>query len=104
MPHHWSNRSPGVRPLCSTATRPGNLAEKRSMVWWVSAISGTSAMARLPRRRHSSTASRYTSVLPLPVTPCSRKVRGDADSSARTARISLATSSCSGVSAGGATV
>ena len=38
----------------------------------VSAISGTSTSAVFPRASAASTAPRYTSVLPLPVTPCSK--------------------------------
>ena len=44
MPCHWSNSSPSLRPLCSTATR-SNRSRKRRMVCGVSAISGTSTIA-----------------------------------------------------------
>ena len=75
MSHHWSNFCRGVCLLCRMATRPANQALTRSSVWGVSAISGTRNRARRPSRMAWSMARRYTSVLPLPVTPWSRKER-----------------------------
>ena len=62
-----------MRPLCRTAMLRGNRDANRSIVWGVSAISGTMIMTPRPRLRHCWAASRYTSVFPEPVTPSSRK-------------------------------
>ena len=62
-----------VRPECSTATVTAKRSRKRATSCGVSPISGTSTRARRSCRRQCSTACRYTSVLPLPVMPCSRK-------------------------------
>ena len=48
-------------------------ARKRRTSWGVREISGTSTRAAPPSFRVLAMACRYTSVLPLPVTPCSRK-------------------------------
>ena len=47
-------------------------AWNRATVCGVSAISGTSTITPRPRSSVSAAARRYTSVLPEPVTPCSR--------------------------------
>ena len=59
---------------CRSAIRPGRVPKrvvKRSRKVWVSAISGSRISACRPARSVSATASKNTSVLPLPVTPSS---------------------------------
>ena len=69
---HWSKRSPVERRECRTATSSPKRERKRPTVWAVSEISGTRTRAPLPWARTRSMASRYTSVLPEPVTPSTR--------------------------------
>ena len=69
---HSSWRSPWPSPEWSTATTSPNRAWNRPTVCGVSAISGTSTIAPRPAASVASTARRYTSVLPEPVTPWSR--------------------------------
>ncbi len=70
---HALRRSPSARWLCARASgTPGKRSRTRDSSCGVSPISGTSISACLPRARASSIKRRYTSVLPLPVTPCSR--------------------------------
>ena len=64
-----SARSPSDNPLWSTATSSPNAPRNRLTVWGVSAISGTSTIAPAPASSTRRTASMYTRVLPLPVTP-----------------------------------
>ena len=56
-----------------TATASPKRSTKRPAVCGVRAISGTRTMAERPRSSAAATARRYTSVLPLPVTPCSSR-------------------------------
>ena len=70
---HSSYRSPALSRLCSTAETSPKRARNQRTICGVSAISGTRMIALLPRRSVCRTALRKTSVLPLPVTPCSRK-------------------------------
>ena len=72
MRNHWSERSPSDRPLCCTATRSPNASRNAPATAGVRAISGTSTSTDLPLRNTRSASRRYTSVLPEPVTPCSR--------------------------------
>ena len=69
---HARSRSWSVSDECSTASGASKRAAKRATSCGVRAISGTSTRACSPRATTSSIARRYTSVLPLPVTPCSR--------------------------------
>ena len=71
------------------------------MVCGVSDISGTMTTACLPSDRHSSTADRYISVLPLPVTPCVRNILGATAGSRIAAATSRTTSDCGAESATG---
>ena len=72
MRNHWSERSPSDSPLCCTATRSPNASRNAPATAGVRAISGTSTSTDLPLRNTRSASRRYTSVLPEPVTPCSR--------------------------------
>ena len=64
-----SARSPSESALCSTATSSPKAPRNRLTVWGVRPISGTSTMAPRPAASTRRTASRYTRVFPLPVTP-----------------------------------
>ncbi len=75
MRHHWSCRSPAASSLWRTDTVAPKRARAARTSIGVSPISGTRTMAPRPRARASSTARKYTSVFPLPVTPYSRKGR-----------------------------
>src|SRR5260370_206596 len=72
--HHSRARSTSLSAECSTAT-PSNRAPNHDRhcrpIHKVSAISGTSTSAVLPHASVFCTARKYTSVFPLPVTPCS---------------------------------
>ena len=63
-----------MKALCRMATRSPKRAKNWPATAGVRAISGTSSSAPRPSASTASMAVRYTSVLPLPVTPCSRKV------------------------------
>ena len=78
MRHHWSCRSPAASSLWSTDTVGPKRARAARTSIGVRPISGTSTIAPRPRDSASSTARKYTSVLPLPVTPCRRNGRNDA--------------------------
>ena len=66
-------RSPAGRPLCSVATEsPGSAWRTRATSCGVRLISGTSISTWRPLANTGAAAARYTSVLPLPVTPLSR--------------------------------
>ena len=69
MRRHSSRRSPAERLECSTAMSSPKCEEKVRSICGVSAISGTSSIAVLPRRRISAMRRMYIVVLPLPVTP-----------------------------------
>ena len=64
-------------PECHSAGLVPKRAANRSRNWAVSAISGTRISACLPSLSAAATASKYTSVLPEPVTP-SRSVTENA--------------------------
>ena len=68
-----SRRSASVSPECRIASPSPKRAAKRPAACGVSAISGTSTIAPSPRSSAAAHAWRYTSVLPLPVAPASRK-------------------------------
>ena len=69
---HWSWRSPSDSPLCWMATRVAEAARGTAPPPAASARSPAPAPARRGRAARTASASRrYTSVLPLPVTPCS---------------------------------
>ena len=72
---HSAARSPSDRPLCRRETRSPKRATSRLTRAGARAISGTSRMPRRPDATASSRAARYTSVLPLPVTPSRRNSR-----------------------------
>ena len=93
---HWSWRSPSDRPLCWMATRSTNRDRKAAATPSVRAISGTSTRARRPARSVCSASRAYSSVLPLPVTPCTRATWNAPSSSRCRSRSSAA--SCSAVS------
>ena len=93
----WRCRSASERWLCSTATLP-NRRRNRRIVCGVRLISGTRTIASRPRATTRSMAARYTSVLPLPVTPCSRNVPNASASRAGASRSSA--SRCSAVGSG----
>ncbi len=69
-----------------TATRSPNRPRNLATVCGVSEISGTSTQAVLPCARTASMACRYTSVLPLPVTPSTNTT----DPSARSQALEMA--------------
>ncbi len=73
---HSSYRSPFDKLLCKTATLEPNRRRTRLTIWGVNEISGTSINAVFPWWRALAIDCRYTSVLPLPVTPCKRKTLG----------------------------
>ena len=75
MRRHSAARSASVSAEWTTAIRPGKRTAKRRIICGVSAISGTSTIAPRPAASAASIAARYTSVLPLPVTPWSRTRR-----------------------------
>ena len=66
-------RSWSVSPECSTASGAAKRSRKRPSSCGVRPISGTSTSARRPCASTRSIRRRYTSVLPLPVIPCSTK-------------------------------
>src|ERR1700729_1061145 len=66
---HASRRSLSVRPEWTTATPALKRRRKRSTSCGVRAISGTSTSAWPPPAMAAAMTRRYTSVLPLPVTP-----------------------------------
>jgi hypothetical protein len=67
-------RSPAGSRLCSvTVLLFGNAASIRCRNCGVRLISGTRISACPPAAMHAAAAARYTSVLPLPVIPWSRK-------------------------------
>ncbi len=101
MRFHSSCRSPSDRWLCSTATVSPKRPRNRSIACGVSEISGTRAMAPWPASSADWIAARYTSVLPLPVTPCSSTTPGFA--AAISSRTAASADACSAIS-GGATV
>ena len=102
---HISCRSRGVRPEWRTATSSPKRARKRATSCGVSAISGTSTIEPRPRSRAAAMARRYTSVLPLPVTPWRRNVRRAASRRARRSRsiaaVCAAVASCGASRAAG---
>ena len=72
----------GARPagsrLCNVTVRwLGNASAMRWPNCGVRLISGTRISTCPPAAMHAAAAARYTSVLPLPVTPCSRKGAND---------------------------
>ena len=81
-----SRRSASVSAECSTATRSPKRSRKRPSVCGVSAISGTSTIAPRPRASAASHARMYTSVLPLPVAPWSRRLPPDRRAARRCGR------------------
>src|SRR5580658_4722012 len=93
---HAARRSASVSAECSTASG----AAKRSRNWpsscGVRPISGTSTSALLPAASTRSTSRRYTSVLPLPVIPCSTKAANEPSEAPTAATAAF----CSGRSAG----
>ena len=95
--HAWA-RADSVMPECSTATC-SKRRRKRRTVCGVSAISGTRTMAWRPCSRACANARRYTSVLPLPVTPWRRNVAASPASSASHSDCTAAC--CGGVKVGG---
>ena len=74
MRRHSSKRSPSDSLECKTAASPPKRARNQFTICGVSEISGTSTMAVRPDWSVSRIARMYTSVLPLPVTPCSRNL------------------------------
>ena len=74
-----------------TATVSPKRCRKRPTVCGASAISGTSTIAPRPRSSAAAHACRYTSVLPLPVGPASRRCSPSPSSSAATMRSMAAT-------------
>ena len=97
---HIAWRSLAVRPECRTATSSPKRARKRATSCGVSAISGTSTMVPRPLARAAAMACRYTSVLPEPVTPWSRK--SFASPAAIAPSMPTPASFCGPVSSGGA--
>ena len=73
---HSSYLSAAFSPECSTATSSPNLARNMPSICGVSEISGTSMIAPRPAASVRAMTERYTSVLPLPVTPCRRYAPG----------------------------
>ena len=71
---HSSNLSPCDNPLCNIATLSPNLSLNCKKTCGVSEISGTSIIAVLFFDKASSMQCIYTSVFPLPVTPCNKNV------------------------------
>ena len=92
-------RSRAVRAECSTATSSPKRARKRATSCGVSAISGTRTMDPRPAARAAAMTRRYTSVLPLPVTPCRRNV--PARGWARAPAMASMASRCAGVASWG---
>jgi hypothetical protein len=72
MRHHWSCRSPTDSSLWSTDTVSPKRATAARTSNGVKAISGTSTSTPRPASSARSATRKYTSVLPLPVTPWSR--------------------------------
>ena len=85
------------RSECQTAGAAWNRAVQRSSHCAPNAISGSSTRAWRPDATQAATASRYTSVLPDPVTPSSRVTPKPAVTASRKAWAALA---CSGRSVG----
>ena len=95
-----ARRSLAFRSEChATGAQPKRLA-KRASHGAVSAISGTSTSAWPPWRNAAAIASKYTSVLPDPVTPSSRN--GAKPPAVTASAISPAAAACSVSSTGGA--
>ena len=69
---HASRRSVPVSAECSTATPALKRSRKRATSCGVKPISGTSTNAWPPAAMAAAITRKYTSVLPLPVTPYSR--------------------------------
>ena len=88
-----SNRSPSDRLLCRTSTYSPSTARNRPINCGVKEISGTSIIAPSPRSSTARRVRRYTSVFPLPVTPCSRISSGSPVSSL--AKITSSAACCS---------
>ena len=89
-------RSPSDSPECRAWMGTPRRARNRLSSCGVRPISGTSTNACRSRDRQSLIAFRYTSVLPLPVTPSSR----NGANPARAARIASTATCCSGCSKG----
>ncbi len=73
-------RSAGVIFECITAIDLPNLELKRETVCGVKEISGTKTIADFPSSTTFFIALKYTSVLPLPVTPSKTKTSFDLES------------------------
>ena len=92
-------RCAGVSALCiATTRRDGNRCITRSSSCGVRLISGTISSTCRPRASARSAARRYTSVLPLPVTPCSSS--GTARACDALCSIASTAVACSAVSVG----
>src|SRR6267143_1789213 len=66
-------RATSSRPLCNNANRvSGKAWRNTASSWGVRLISGTRTSAWPPRASTCAMRCRYTSVFPLPVTPCSK--------------------------------
>src|SRR5256885_797767 len=90
--HHCCARSSSVSWLCRIAIGAASRARTRSTSCGVSEISGTSSSTRSPSLNAFCAAARYTSVLPLAITPCS--------SVSALAPITSSAADCSGLSGG----
>ena len=73
--HQFDKRSPPDIPECITPTSSPSTALARCTNRGVKPISGTSRRALRPHSIVRLAARRYTSVLPLPVTPCNNRLR-----------------------------
>ena len=73
---HWSSRSVLLSAECCTARRLPKVDFKRRIICGVKLISGTNTRARRPSSSVRSMSFKNTTVLPLPVTPCSSAAWG----------------------------